>query len=178
MAIYQLFVRNNSAYESLLMHSVRYGSAHGCDRDLRSEQLARGQVEACHLLRIRPRRVNPLQARSPCHQAHCSLAILMWLPLPESPRWCLRRGNEARARSSLLRINKGCKDYDLENEIAVINQEIAEGRALTEASSKFSYIAIFKGPNLRRLLISFGPFAWQQWSGVPVCPLATGRDYS
>lgn len=101
-------------------------------------------------------------------KANVSIALLLWIPLPESPRWCLAHGKEARAKAVMLRVNRGCPDYDVEGELAVIAQEIADGKAVMEAASRFSYGALFRGPNLRRLLISFGPFAWQQWSGVPV----------
>lgn len=65
-------------------------------------------------------------------------------------------------------MHRGIPDYDIEGEWRIIELEVAEGQALVAASSKFSYLALFKGVNRRRLLISFGPFAWQQWSGVPV----------
>jgi hypothetical protein len=61
----------------------------------------------------------------------------------------------------MAKLNSSVPEYDLEGEWALVEQEIAEGRALMEASSKYSYVALFKGVNRRRLLISFGPFAWQ-----------------
>ena len=96
------------------------------------------------------------------------MALICWIFLPESPRWCAERGQTERGKRTLARINRWVPDYDLDGEWSIIELEVAEGRALTEASTKYSYLALFKGVNRRRLLISFGPFAWQQWSGVPV----------
>jgi hypothetical protein len=99
------------------------------------------------------------------------VSLFAWVVLPESPRWCAQKGKTERAKKLLSRINGGkfgIPDYDVEGEYAILEQEIAEGNALLNASSKYSYLALFKGVNRRRLLISFAPFAWQQWSGVPV----------
>lgn len=89
------------------------------------------------------------------------IALILWVFLPESPRWCARHGQTERAKALMSKLNSSVPEYDLEGEWALVEQEIAEGRALMEASSKYSYVALFKGVNRRRLLISFGPFAWQ-----------------
>lgn len=88
--------------------------------------------------------------------------------MPESPRWYASRGKNEQGKRVLGRINRHVTAYDLDNEWAIIEQEVAEGKAIADKFSKISYFAVFRGTNLRRLLISFGPFAWQQWIGAPV----------
>ena len=94
--------------------------------------------------------------------------MLIWTILPESPRWLAVNGKHDKAKAVLNRLNGKVQGYDVEAEYNIILVELEEGRNLANQASRWSYWAIFKGTNLRRLLISWGPFAWQQWIGVPV----------
>jgi hypothetical protein len=88
--------------------------------------------------------------------------------LPESPRWYCQKGKHEQAKKVLQRVNGGVEGYDLETEYAILVQEVEDGRHLAVRSSGTSFFDLFRGTNLRRTLISFGPFGWQQWIGVPV----------
>jgi hypothetical protein len=47
-------------------------------------------------------------------------------------------------------------------------QEVEEGKRLAAEGKSISITTLFRGTNLRRTLISFGPFAWQTWLGSPI----------
>lgn len=81
--------------------------------------------------------------------------------LPESPVWYCRKGRHEDAIKSLRRLNGHLADYDEEHEYAVFRQEVEESQALAAKSSNYSWIACFKGTNLRRTLVSTIPFSMQ-----------------
>lgn len=58
--------------------------------------------------------------------------------------------------------------YDLDHEYAVLCQEIRDSEALAAKSSKNSFLACFKGTNLRRTLVSTIPFSMQNFVGGPL----------
>jgi hypothetical protein len=97
-----------------------------------------------------------------------SLALIIWFFLPESPRWLASKGKHDRARAILTRLNGSIEGYDVDREYAILLQEIEDGERLIAAGKQMSYTALFRGTNLRRTLLSFGPFAWQTWLGVPI----------
>ncbi|RSH84102.1 hypothetical protein EHS25_005347 [Saitozyma podzolica] len=96
------------------------------------------------------------------------IALIIWVFLPESPRWYCQKGKHEQAKKILQRVNGGVEGYDLETEYAILVQEVEDGHRLAVRSSGTSFFDLFRGTNLRRTLISFGPFGWQQWIGVPV----------
>lgn len=81
--------------------------------------------------------------------------------LPESPVWYCKNGKHDKAMASLRRLNGKLPDYDEEHEYAVFRQEVEESEALVAKSSKYTWLACFKGTNLRRTLISTIPFSMQ-----------------
>jgi hypothetical protein len=97
-----------------------------------------------------------------------SVALIIWVFLPESPRWLAQRGKHDRAKAVLRRVNGSVEGYDVDTEYAILVAEIEDGRRLTAQMNSVSILSLFRGTNLRRTLISFGPFGWQQWIGVPV----------
>ena len=94
-----------------------------------------------------------------------SLTIIFWFFLPESARWLCTKNRHEKAKRILQRVNGRVKGYDVDNEYAILVQEVEEGRQLSAEASRFSVWACFTGTNLRRTLISFFPIMWQQWTG-------------
>ncbi|KAL1413457.1 hypothetical protein Q8F55_001224 [Vanrija albida] len=89
----------------------------------------------------------------------------VWIPvllfLPESPVWYCRNGRHEEAMASLRRLNGKLDWYDEAHEYAVFRQDVEESEALAAKASKHSWLACFKGTNLRRTLISTIPFSMQ-----------------
>lgn len=96
----------------------------------------------------------------------------VWIPvmlfLPESPVWYCRNGKHEKAMASLRRLTGRHEWYDEEHEYAVFRQGVEESEALAAKSSSYSYLACFKGTNLRRTLISTIPFSMQNFVGGPL----------
>ncbi|KAL7418259.1 hypothetical protein Q5752_007125 [Cryptotrichosporon argae] len=93
------------------------------------------------------------------------LAISAWVFLPESPRWLLQKGRDGDARRVLERVNGQVEGYDVDRELAMLQEEVAAGLLAKSQSCSSDYRMLFKSPNLRRLFVSFWPFAYQTWVG-------------
>lgn len=83
---------------------------------------------------------------------------LIWFQ-PESPRWLVTRGRIDGARSALSKFRKSGHDVEHELEQVVLAVEL-EKNANTE-----SYLACFKGRDLRRTLIVFAVNFFLQSTG-------------
>lgn len=96
----------------------------------------------------------------------------IWIPimlfLPESPVWYAKNGRDDRAMRSLRRLVGNVPGYDEAHEYAVFKQEVDESEALAAKSSNVSWVACFKGTNLRRTLVSAIPFSMQNFVGGPL----------
>lgn len=105
----------------------------------------------------------PLEYRRAFYSEFAILGV--WVPilcwLPESPAWYYKKGKHEEAKKAIRRLMGNIEGYDLEHEYAVMGQEIDESLVLMHKSSKLSWIACFKGTNLRRTLISTIPFSMQ-----------------
>lgn len=96
----------------------------------------------------------------------------IWIPimlfLPESPVWYCKNGRDDQAMRSLRRLVGNVPGYDYEHEYAVLKQEVAESEVLASKSSSMSWLACFKGTNLRRTIVSTIPFTMQNFCGSPL----------
>jgi len=102
---------------------------------------------------------------------YAEFAILgVWLPililLPESPAWYYKKGKHDAAKKSLRRLIGNVPGYDWDREYAVMAEEIDNSLVLMEKSSKYGFVACFKGTNLRRTLVSTIPFSMQVRTAV------------
>ena len=70
-------------------------------------------------------------------------------------------GREDKAKKAMRRLIGNVQGYDVDHEYLVMKNNLAESQALMEKSSKVSWIACFKGTNLRRTLVSTIPFSMQ-----------------
>ena len=112
--------------------------------------------------------------------AFTGAALVVWFVVPESPRWLCEKGNHEKARKILTSINGGVQGYDVDREYSIIQREVDDGRRLNTANKQVNIWSCFRGTSLvsvtlvmcaefkRRTLISFIPFAWQQWGGNAV----------
>ncbi|KAJ9121876.1 hypothetical protein QFC24_004458 [Naganishia onofrii] len=85
---------------------------------------------------------------------------------PESPWFYTRRGNEIKAKSSLQKLNGSIPGYDVDHAYGIMLEVIRQEDELHRDSFWQQTIDCFKGPNLRRTLISFIPLAFQQFLGI------------
>ena len=122
------------------------------------------------------------RSRKTITSVYNSTVVLVWLFLPESPRWLVKKGKVDQARKVLLRVNGRVESYDVDHELAVLSTEVIESARLSAEASEISIFDVFRGTNRvslscdrvrdmilnlakRRLFISFFPFAMQQWIG-------------
>jgi MFS family permease len=74
---------------------------------------------------------------------------LIWFQ-PESPRWLVSKGRVDEARRALTQFRKS--GHDIEHEL----EQIALAVETERNTSKGSYVACFRGRNLRRTMVVFG----------------------
>lgn len=105
----------------------------------------------------------PLKYRNAFYSEFAIVGI--WLPvlvfLPESPVWYCKKGMHDKAKAALHRLTGNVEGYDEEYEYAVFRQDVEESEAVAAKSSSVSWLACFRGTNLRRTLISTIPFSLQ-----------------
>lgn len=91
-----------------------------------------------------------------------AISTIIIICVPESPRWLLRKGRREAAAKALRRFNGSVPGYDVERELDVMAYELTGEVDKAAEDAKASYIDIFKGPNLRRTLVSTSILSWQQ----------------
>ncbi|RSH81397.1 hypothetical protein EHS25_006929 [Saitozyma podzolica] len=95
-------------------------------------------------------------------------AIIAWVFLPESPRWHCAKGRKEEAQRILTKINGMVEGYDVELEYTRMLLEIEDTRVARMVQGGGTYRDVFRGTNLRRLVVSFLPWHWQVAIGVPI----------
>ncbi|KAI1013845.1 hypothetical protein LB503_010532 [Fusarium chuoi] len=70
---------------------------------------------------------------------------LIYVFLPKSPAWCVRRGDADLAKKQLLRLNRGVVDYDEERQYQIIVQTFEHEREVAAQQKKEDWYAIFRG---------------------------------
>ncbi|KAL4882336.1 hypothetical protein BJY04DRAFT_217254 [Aspergillus karnatakaensis] len=98
----------------------------------------------------------------------CGVALFAWYFLPESIRWLCMTGREAQAKKIMTKVYRGVEGYNVDIEYERLMLEIEKSRATASIQGEGTYFDIFRGTNLRRLVISFLPWHWQVAIGVPI----------
>lgn len=80
-----------------------------------------------------------------------SIALIVLLIIPESPRWHCERGNDEKARKILTRIHGNVSGFDLDKEYGVLLAEVQDGRRMAAANKEVSILTCLRGVNLVRL---------------------------
>jgi MFS transporter, SP family, general alpha glucoside:H+ symporter len=80
--------------------------------------------------------------------AFTGVACLLWLSLPESPRYHCQKGDEQRTKRVLNRLFAGTEGFNLEAEYAMLVREVDSQRGEGEERKTGSYWDLLKKPNL------------------------------
>jgi SP family sugar:H+ symporter-like MFS transporter len=106
--------------------------------------------------------------------AFLGLMAPIFLYLPETPSFYAARGEHDKGRATLRRVNGNVPDYNVDEEYAIIANTIEGEKALREDEIRSnslgdiarSYMACFKGPNLKRTFAAALPLCAQQVTGL------------
>jgi len=88
--------------------------------------------------------------------------------LPESPWWLVGKDKTDKARKTLLMLKGRVPGYDVDSEIAVMQNTIAEQRHRAGETGQMPLKRIFMGLNGKRLIIALWPKLCQQFVGLSV----------
>jgi hypothetical protein len=97
-----------------------------------------------------------------------ALLLVIYAILPESPWWLVSVGRLDQARASLARLKKGVSGYDVDLEVEIMVNTVAEQRKRAECDKAVPWTAIFRGLNRKRLIIALWPKLTQQFVGLSV----------
>jgi hypothetical protein len=98
--------------------------------------------------------------------AHIGLMAIIFAVLPESPAWAVASGHRERARKSLTRLYKGVSEFDVEQQIQVL-ELLAEHEAHVSAiQNRQQWYAIFQGVDGFRTVVALWTLVSQQFTGV------------
>ena len=92
--------------------------------------------------------------------------ILVYVFLPESPVWCVERGQFDRAEKELRRLNYGVADYNAAQQLQVLSLAVDHERAVAEELRQTHWYAIFQGTNGLRTVIALWTNMTQQFVGL------------
>ncbi|EEU33411.1 uncharacterized protein NECHADRAFT_56685 [Fusarium vanettenii 77-13-4] len=99
---------------------------------------------------------------------HIGLMLIIYLLIPESPAWCVARGQVDRAKKMLRLIYRDAKDFDIEHQYNLIVLNLEHERAVAAEQRREHWYAIFKGTDGLRTVISFWTLMTQQFIGLQV----------
>jgi len=98
--------------------------------------------------------------------AQIGLMLFIYLFLPESPAWCVTRGDTAGARKALLKLNSDVKDYNVDRQIEVLVLNIEHEKAIAIEQKREHWYAIFRGVDGLRTVIALWTNLSQQFLGL------------
>jgi MFS family permease len=98
--------------------------------------------------------------------AQIGIMCIIYVFLPESPAWCVSRGNADGAKKQLMKLNRGVVDYDEEHQYQIIVQTFDHERMVAAEQKKEHWYAIFRGTDGLRTVISLWPNLTQQFIGL------------
>jgi hypothetical protein len=91
---------------------------------------------------------------------------IIYLVVPESPSWCVSVGKEARAKRELQRLNRGVKDFSLEQNFQALVLVVEHEKAVAIEQKREHWYAIFQGVNGVRTLAASWALVSQQLVGL------------
>jgi MFS family permease len=98
--------------------------------------------------------------------AQIGLMIIIYIFVPESPAWCVTVGKYEQARKELLKLNRGVKDYNLEQQIQILILAAEHEHAVAVEQRREKWYSIFRGTDGMRTVISLWTNMTQQFIGL------------
>jgi MFS family permease len=98
--------------------------------------------------------------------AQIGLMFLVYLFLPETPAWCVMRGDTTRAKKELRRLNRGVPGYDVDQQLEVLVLAVEHERAVAAEQRREHWHAIFRGVDGLRTVIALWTNLSQQFIGL------------
>jgi MFS family permease len=98
--------------------------------------------------------------------AQVGLMILIYVFLPESPAWCVTRGDTAKAAKALRFLNRGVKDYNFEKQLEVMVLAVEHEQAVAAEQRREHWYAIFRGTDGLRTVVALWTNLCQQFLGL------------
>ena len=98
--------------------------------------------------------------------AQIGLMLIIYVFLPESPAWCVARGNTARAKKELRKLHRGVEGYDVDHQLEVLVLAAEHERAVAVEQKREHWYAIFRGVDGLRTLTALWTNLSQQFIGL------------
>ncbi|CAK7218381.1 hypothetical protein SBRCBS47491_003490 [Sporothrix bragantina] len=98
--------------------------------------------------------------------AQVGVMLIIYLVLPESPAWCVTRGHMDRARAALQTLNRGVRDFDLDQQLQVLVLTVEHEQALAVEQRREHWYAIFRGVDGFRTVVTLWTNLSQQFIGL------------
>ena len=98
--------------------------------------------------------------------AQIGLMIIIYVFLPESPAWCVTRGDTAGAKKALRQLNRGVDGYDVDQQLEILVMAVEHEHAIAAEQKREHWYAIFRGVVGLRTLTALWTNLSQQFIGL------------
>ncbi|CRG86849.1 General alpha-glucoside permease [Talaromyces islandicus] len=114
--------------------------------------------------------IDPYDFRTPIYTqwAMIGAIAIIFILIPETPWWLVSKGKFDQASKVLRRYNGKLQDFDVQEQISIMNNTIEEERRIAVQNSQLGMWSIFQGRNLIRFIIAGWPKITQQFVGLAV----------
>ncbi|GFF58797.1 general alpha-glucoside permease [Aspergillus udagawae] len=98
--------------------------------------------------------------------AQLGIMLIIYVLVPETPAWCVSAGKLDRAKTELLKLHRGVKDYDADHQLQVLVLAVEHEHAVAIEQRREKWYAIFSGTDGLRTVISLWTNLSQQFIGL------------
>ncbi|PMD28821.1 hexose transporter [Hyaloscypha variabilis F] len=111
---------------------------------------------------------NPTNYLNPIYTqwAQIGIMLMIYLWIPESPAWCVNAGKMERARKELLKLNRGVKNYNVDQQLQILCLAVEHERDVAAEQRREKWYAIFRGTDGLRTVITLWTNLTQQFIGL------------
>jgi MFS family permease len=98
--------------------------------------------------------------------AQIGIMIIVYVFLPESPAWCVTRGDTDGARKAMKKINRGVAGYNVEQQLETLVLSVEHERSIAVEQKREHWYSIFRGTDGLRTVVSLWTNLSQQFLGL------------